>query len=413
MTAAAPRVLFLSHSASRNGATILLLEFLRWLRPQVDWHIEVLMNGRGPLLDEFRAVAPTTVWRDPTSRLAAVLPRSAAGLQARLVKLAASPAKPRGRFDLVYANTAAAAPMVGLFAGASRALLWHVHELDYALAMHLPDPARQDVFRRATRYIAVSRAVRDTLRDAHGIDASRTDVVNGFIAPGASGAQAATRRGELRARLGLADDAFVIGACGSLGWRKGSDLFLQAARHVLATPGTRDAHFLWVGGTPGEPAWVEFEYDLQRLGLRDRCRLVPTTHDARDYYHAMDAFALTSREDPFPLVVLEAAECGLPVLCFAEAGGASEFLEEDTDFCAAPYLDAAAFAARIDRLRADPALASRLGAAARVRVERNHRVERQGPLMLQSMQHCLALTQAPDAAGGARDVDSRSALPTR
>ena len=53
------RVLFLCHSASRNGATILLLDLLRWLKRETNYDIQVLVNGRGALLDELRAVGPT------------------------------------------------------------------------------------------------------------------------------------------------------------------------------------------------------------------------------------------------------------------------------------------------------------------------------------------------------------------
>ena len=52
--AAKPRILFLCHSASRNGATVLWLHFLQWLRPKVDWDIEALVEGSGPLLNDFR-----------------------------------------------------------------------------------------------------------------------------------------------------------------------------------------------------------------------------------------------------------------------------------------------------------------------------------------------------------------------
>lgn len=404
MSARRPRVLFVSHAGSRNGATILLLSFLRWLRPQVDWDIEVLMNGHGPLVDEFRAVARTTIWRNPETRLAALLPRSTTALQQSVVSAYAGLMLPGGEFDLVYANTAAAAPIVAHLGTRARKLLWHVHELSYALDSILTRPDWLQRFRGATRHVAVSRAVQDCLVDVHGIDPAGIDLVHGFVEARALGAESEpARRARIRAQLGIRDDVFLMGACGSLGWRKGSDVFLQVAHHLAPD---QDIAFLWVGGHHGEAGAIEFEHDMRRLGLGDRCRLVPTTAEALDYYAAMDVFALTSREDPFPLVVLEAADCGVPVVCFDGGGGAIEFVGDDAGFTA-PYLDIACFARRVSDLRANRALASRLGERGRARVEQSHRLERQAPLLLQAMQRCLAGESAPQTTRISTDLEPR------
>ena len=43
---------------------------------------------------------------------------------------------------------------------------------------------------------------------------------------------------------------------------------------------------------------------------------------------AADAFALTSREDPFPSVVLEALSAGTPAVAFDRSGGIPDMLRE-------------------------------------------------------------------------------------
>lgn len=53
-----------------------------------------------------------------------------------------------------------------------------------------------------------------------------------------------------------------------------------------------------------------------------------------DYDYAVDVFALNSREDSFPLVMLEASACCLPVFCFADSGGDPEFVTEDSGLVA-------------------------------------------------------------------------------
>jgi len=49
------------------------------------------------------------------------------------------------------------------------------------------------------------------------------------------------------------------------------------------------------------------------------------------YYNpaVFDLLFLSSREDPYPLVVLEAGFMEVPAICFKEAGGIPEFVGED------------------------------------------------------------------------------------
>lgn len=405
MNTAKPRVLFVSHSASRNGATILLLAFLRWLRPRVEWDIEILVHGSGALLDEFRSLGRTIVWRDPAPRLDSLLPRSFARVKRGIEAAYARVALPSGPYDLVYANTTAAAPLIAALAGRARTVLWHVHELDYAIASTLTKPAWMESFRSSSRFVAVSDAVRHALVANHGIDAGRIDLVHGFIEPRLLGPDALrARREHVRTALGIRADAFVVGACGSLGWRKGSDLFLQIAQRAAAADPNAHIQFLWVGGTRGEPAALEFDHDMHRLGLASRCRLVPTAADVLDHYCAMDAFALTSREDPFPLVVLEAAEHGVPTVCFDGAGGANEFVAGGAGVHV-PYLDVDAFARQLVALRDDAAHARALGACAQAKVRQAHHIDAQAPKLLRSVQDSLAQHLRAAGAGEPPSAD--------
>ncbi len=55
--------------------------------------------------------------------------------------------------------------------------------------------------------------------------------------------------------------------------------------------------------------------------------LLPVCSDSRPYFEAMDVFFLSSREDPFPLVMLEAAHVGKPIVGVRASGGVSDFLK--------------------------------------------------------------------------------------
>jgi glycosyltransferase involved in cell wall biosynthesis len=390
MSKPSQKILFLSHSASRNGATILLLHLLRWLKNRTDYQIEVMVNGRGEFLDEFRAIGPTRVWRSPAAALG-LFPRAWRAALAPRLEAQFLRAVLRGRrYDLVHVNTVANWQHVPYLARRNRNLLWHVHEMSYAIRLLMKNEAWLQTFPKARRFVAVSNSVRDALVDEFKVPAGSIDLVHGFIPrlDLSPEAHAATRK-RIHAELGLPEGAFVIGGCGGLGWRKGTDLFAQIARSLSRKSGSRPAAFLWVGGNRADKDTLEFLQDIRLLGLEPVCRWVPSCPNVLDYYCAMDVFALTSREDPFPLVMLEAGSAGLPTVCFEGSGGGPEFIDSGAGL-AAPYLDVEAFSDRLGVLRNDPELRTRLGSEAARRVRDIYTVEHQAPMLLQSIERCLA-----------------------
>ncbi|MGZ8884730.1 MAG: glycosyltransferase family 4 protein [Halobacteriota archaeon] len=384
------RILFLIHSASRNGATILLLHFIQWLKTQVDWEIEVLVNGRGPLLDEFRSISKTMVLRSPASFLS-VFPRNwQSGLQRHLETQYLRVLLSGRRFDLIYANTSATWPLVGTLAQRAPALLWHIHELGYGLRLSIGEDRVNQVFQVATRFVAVSNSVQNMLVHEFNVPYENVDLVHGFVPfPSLTAEEQRSRRQRIRKKLGWPEDAFVVGGCGTLDWRKGTDLFLQIAYAISQAKGYERVRFLWVGGGIRDKEDLEFAHDVSALCLEERCSRIPATAEVYDFYCAMDVFALTSREDPFPLVMLEAGAHGVPVVCFAGSGGGPEFTSEDAGLIA-PYLDITKFAAHIMTLHDIPDLRERLGVAASTKVLTHHGIETQGPKLLLSIERCLS-----------------------
>src|SRR5205814_4023764 len=82
---------------------------------------------------------------------------------------------------------------------------------------------------------------------------------------------------------------------------------------------------------PRYGVWADYMAALRR-SESPNVTFLGVKRDARPYLRAGDVFLLSSREDPFPLVALEAAQCGLPILCFADSGGMQEFVEGDAGY---------------------------------------------------------------------------------
>jgi glycosyltransferase involved in cell wall biosynthesis len=78
------------------------------------------------------------------------------------------------------------------------------------------------------------------------------------------------------------------------------------------------------------------------------------------FYRSADVFALSSRFDNSPNVVLEAMASGLPVVTTA-VGGVGDFVTDRVGGCVVPANDAFALAAALERYRTSPAAAHEAG----------------------------------------------------
>jgi glycosyltransferase involved in cell wall biosynthesis len=361
-----------------------LLHTLEWLCARREFEIEILVIGTGVLLDNFRVLGPTLVWRNPANRLKS-LGFDGSDLGSCLFKL-----RTLGRsYDLVYLNTSALGLEAAVLRTRTKRLLWHIHELEYAIGSMMGIATARRRFELADRFISVSCGVTDVLNRTFNIPRERIDLVHEFVTTPRDTPDAwKAKRQTVLERLGWPADSFVVGACGGLGWRKGTDLFVQVANLLASVSDGGSYRFLWVGGAQGDEA-LRFHHDVRHFGIADRCALVSETGEVSDYYHSMDVFALTSREDPFPLVMLEAGACRIPTVCFAGGGGGPEYVAHNPDLVA-PYLDIGGFASRVDALRRNMTLRQLLGEEATRKVHAEHVVETQGPKILASIERCLA-----------------------
>jgi glycosyltransferase involved in cell wall biosynthesis len=100
-----------------------------------------------------------------------------------------------------------------------------------------------------------------------------------------------------------------------------------------------------------------------------------------------DVFTLTSREDPFPLAMLEAAGLGVPVVSFATSG-AVEFAGSgggDPLAEVVPYLDVPAMVGAVIRLLDDACARRALGERGREHVLATHVTEVAAPRLFETL----------------------------
>jgi glycosyltransferase involved in cell wall biosynthesis len=166
----------------------------------------------------------------------------------------------------------------------------------------------------------------------------------------------------------LPDHGVMVGACGTPNHAKGIDLWLTIIARVAPEARHLDPHFVWIGGEapPGLAAWAA------QHGLADRVTFTGLLENPFPVLGALDVFTLTSRVDPFPLVVLEAMHLAVPVVAFA-VGDAPEQIGDAGRLV--PPLDCARAADQIVALLNDPDERRRLGMAGSTRAQQRFAAE--------------------------------------
>ncbi|MFN7955129.1 MAG: glycosyltransferase [bacterium] len=174
-------------------------------------------------------------------------------------------------------------------------------------------------------------------------------------------------RAELRAGLGVAEDAFFVTSGGRLAPSKGFEFFLEAARQMA--PLEPRARFRLIGDIIAEedaPYRDKIRAQAQGLGLDARLVLEGFRDDYRTVIGVSDVFVLPSLYDTLPSIVIEAMGMGVPVVA-TRVGGVPEQVEDGVTGILVPPGDAAALREAITRLARDPGLRARMGVAARLR----------------------------------------------
>lgn len=340
------RVAIVSHDANPHGAQYLALNLARELKHGLGMRVDVLLMTGGQLAPAFAETAQV----HDLSEL------SVEELDSLLVRLRKS------GVELVIANTAVSGRITRAIAAAGLPVITLVHELPKLIRDYGLEKAVRELVVCSSRVVLPSEAVAEGLRDF--VDSSVL-TSKSVLRPqglftrskyrGATGKEGA--RAALRKKLGLLPQDRIVLAVGYADRRKGVDLLLQTA--ALCCKADPSVHFVWVGHIDVS-LQGEIDTAIEKGGLASRFHFVGMDFQTDDYYAGADLYALPSREDPFPSVVLESLSVGTPVVAFAGTGGGSDLVAHSGGV-AVPAFDVEKYAQAITSLLGDEAERKRLG----------------------------------------------------
>jgi glycosyltransferase involved in cell wall biosynthesis len=378
------KVLFVSPGASFTGVPVLFSNMLSWLNENSSIIPFILTSGSGPIEKKYHELAQVYKW-DGQSELSGLnrfyfirvikrILKKCVSIKEATYKETLLKTLERQKFDLIYANSVASCEILkDLKKYLPCKVICHIRELEISIFQFCGNELLHSLIPFIDLIIADSDSVRENLIVNHGVKEEKVIKIYEYIIL----SDAATlinhlAKGfnmELRKNIGIPNNAFIVASCGTTDWRKGADLVVQIAKKVYSKT-TLPIHFIWIGGDNNGLEFQKLYYDLVKLNLQNYIHFLGIKEKPMEYFLIADVFMLCSREEPVGIVALEAASLGKPILCFDQAGGMSEFVEDDCGFIL-PYLDIDAMADRIIQLQDDRSLLLKLGDNAARKVQRH------------------------------------------
>ncbi len=368
-------ILFLSHDADLQGAERCLLDLVTRLDRR-RFEPLVLLPWPGPLQDRLEeAGVPHLVryvikhWTPyPKHAGARYLSRYLRDWRQRLWSLMRL-IEDRA-IDLVYTNTTTVLDGALAARRAGVPHLWHIHEYldgNPDLFAYLPHRwVDHLIVRLSDCIITPSRALvsarfpkaEDKVRVVpNGIDPSRFRNGHG---------------GQVRAEFGIPADIPLITLVGAVSAAKDPLTFAQAAARIAET--RPDVHFLLAGVSADPELEARLRAFIEEHGLSGRLHLLGFRRDVPDLLAATTVLVSTSVQETFGRTLIEAMALGKPVVA-TRCGGPEEVVADGETGFIVPPRDPEATAAAVLKLLSDPALAARMGAAGRKRVEHHFTAE--------------------------------------
>lgn len=315
----------------------MLLHLLKWLKENTAVEITILLQTGGPLTCLFEEIAETFLWvkpHEPTRSISLkrqvynrILNKKIIRKTYHEILLADLQSK---NFDLVYANTVVSLGILKVLKKfVNSPVICHIHEMQFSLKGYYNNLIQNEYLQLVDEFICVSNIAREGFVKNTTVCGHKITVVNEFI--DMHNLVPSLKEKEIRNRLNLGDD-FIVGASGTMDWRKGIDLFIKVFWDFKTLHPDLKIKFIWVGEI-NKVAYEGYVYESSLKNMIPEIIFTGAQPKPVDYFQAFNVFVLTSREDPFPLVCLEAAGLKKPIICFNKASGIPELIDEKSGIC--------------------------------------------------------------------------------
>jgi glycosyltransferase involved in cell wall biosynthesis len=218
------------------------------------------------------------------------------------------------------------------------------------------------------RFIVVSDSLRTRLIEERGIPSER--VVRIYNGIELNQYHPDLKETSLRNSWGIPPAAPLIGAIGRMVWQKGFEFLIHAIPEIISD--IHDVRFLFVGDGPLKS---DLERLVRQLDISHKVIFAGFRPDISRVLSAIDILVVPSLLEGFPIMTLEAMAMAKPIVA-TRINGIEEQISDGEEGLLVPPQSTKTLSAAVLELIQNNELASRLGMAARRKVETYFSVER-------------------------------------
>ena len=330
------RIVLVGHSGDNGGAEILLKNMIQEFIKQ-DIEVSVLMKFDGSIKEEYKKFAPTFVIDTVDKIEYYIRELRKYGYQSAIL------------------NTTLCGNLIPIFHNNGFYVISLVHELPGVIRLLHAEEYVDFIAENSDLTIFPSSFVCEKFENMCKIKNQKLIQPQGFYNVYDDFDNDRSHR-KIVEKHNIPSENNIILNVGSGELRKGFDLFLEVAKKFK----TENYSFIWVGSINDEMErkYMEEFADEKNIILTG---FISDKDEIMSYYDACDVFMLTSREDPFPSVVLEAFNAKKPVIGFQDAGGFKDIVINNETGFLVEYGSVTSLVKKIKLICNDDELKERLG----------------------------------------------------
>lgn len=331
LTSKSEKIVVIGHEASLSGAPILLLHLFELVQKKRNLNILFAIHRDGVILDLYKRSFPVLLLKrkDYGKENNIILKIYNFWLnKIQLLKLCFHVLSS----DYVFSNTIVNGKLLKIISVFRKPIITYVHELKSVIDLYSQLGDARFSLAGSNLFAYPSRKVSNTLEIDYNVSENKLYPLNYYfpfleMVPGTDPGISLF----FKEKFNIKEKDFVIGGMGFASPRKGTDLFVEVFNIVNKV--NPEIKFCWVGDFEDLSYKEKVFQNIPEGALGKQIVFTGLLQHSYSNFELFDLFFLSSREDPYPLVVLEAAWMNKPSICFENSGGIPEFIEEDAGWC--------------------------------------------------------------------------------
>ncbi len=343
----AKKLILVGHDAHFNGAQILLLNLAKSLKNIFNFNLVIFLKSGGQLVNEYQEYAEVIISENNVKSY---------------MKLFGNDSY----FSYALCNSAASGEIIEILKLSGISIVSLIHELPFAIERYGIMESAKLTARHADKLIFPSNMVKNNFVELFACEEQEL-LVNpqGLYQDNKFKDSIDDARIKLRSHLKLHAHVQIVLGCGYGDYRKGVDLFCETANLLI---NDENIKFVWLSNLAPEFKHYNDKYN--------NVIFVPTSNDSvfvSMFFAGADLFFMSSREDPFPSVVLESLNVGVPFIAFHGCGGFCDLVEKFNVGVLVPAFELDECARSISNLLNNREIYGDMSKLAKVSISENYR----------------------------------------